>query len=779
MKYSVKPAIIMICLSLAVSSSLLFAQNDKRVDGENIKKIISVIASDRYMGRETGTDGGRMAEEFFAKQFQEMDLRPAGENNSYYYTYTMPFFKVEGDVSLTVDSRTFYYGRNEDFRVENYSDGGKASGEIIFTGYGIISADNKRNDFENLELKGKIVLIKRGCPSSDWLKWKESAIDSSKAAYCSGKGAAGMLLFDQTQSTQQSPSPAAGPQVSNSLSFVNQIKNFPIFIVDERVARFILQNSEMSYSNILRKMDTSAVSLKTGRTAKMSARVSFERERKARNILGLIPGTDPALRNEAVMIGGHLDHVGTELDGKVNKGADDNASGSTVTLGIAQAMVKNKFSPKRTVIFAAWSGEEEGLLGSTAWCKKPTWDLGKVVVYFNLDMVGLGDGKLNLPGIYYAADVWKIIKENTDSTCLNKVNPSRGGPGGSDHTPFLQKGVPAMFAITSGPHPDYHQPGDSPEKIRSDILQFVGDFIYRSVELIAQSNETFLDENRNSQIRFKLATVYNTYPVSCTSYKESLGGKDIDISFVNFTENTDLKNYDKNFIDVLAAADAAIKSNNTNKEYYLLQSPNEAGGLPYQNKIGIFGAANLAALNYNELYCRTLSKTGVKIGFVDPGLPALKDSVDKNKTLLNISEGGMAIILKELPQNELQNALSQIQKPAGILSSGLDLLTGDLIAKMKSKGDIFLYKFTSTTPINEILSTIESLKSKLGNDLIALAPSEFSDASYNTLKNIYISLDKKYPEEDFPNKIFSDNIRKFLVKALQENTPREARGRPF
>ena len=98
---------------------------------------------------------------------------------------------------------------------------------------------------------------------------------------------------------------------------------------------------------------------------------------------------------------------------------------------------------------------------------------------------------------------------------------------------------------------------------------------------------------------------------------------------------------------------------------------------------------------------------------------------------------------------------------------------------MKSKGDIFLYKFAATTPINDIINTIESLKSKLGNDLIALAPSEFSDASYNSLKNIYISLDKKYPEEDFPNKIFSDNIRKFLTKALQENTSREARGRPF
>jgi len=758
----------------------LFGQSQKIVDGDGIKGIISIIASDAYMGRETGTDGCRMAEEYFAQEFKKLNLEPAGENNSYFFTYTIPFFRVDGDLELTADGRKFYYGRSEDYRVATYSAGGNVGGEVVFTGYGIKSQELNRNDFENIDIRGKIVLLRRGCPKNEWSKWKEVAIDSIKAAYCKGEGALGILFFEPTQTQQsQSPSPRTDREVSNELSQFHQLKNFPIFIVDERVARYMLRDNEPGYNTILRKMDTTTVSFATQKAAKMSARVTYDHERKTRDVLAMIRGSDSKLAKEAVMIGGHLDHMGIDIDGKIYNGADDNASGPAVALGVARAMVKNNFKPKRTVIFTAWSGEEKGLLGSEAWCKESTWKLEDIVVYFNLDMVGLGEPKLNLPGSYYAADVWSEIVNSTDSTVLQNVTSSRGGPGGSDHTPFLQKGVPAMFGISSGPHPDYHQPSDDPEFIRADILQFVGDFMYHAIDVTANSSRQFITEDRNAIGKFKLTTLFNLTPVGYGDYKKTLTSKEADISLVTFSESYDEKDTDRNFLTLLRLTDEALKSNTTSKEFSFIQNPNEISGLSYQNKIGLFGTINLAAIGYNNLYAKVLTKTGAKIGIMDRGAPFAQESTDVHQTLKAISDGGMAIFLNDLPTNELTNVLMQTEKPLGIISSDFKTVPTDGKARTQSGSHLFIYRIHNDVAVKNIIDNISSLRKQWGDENFAITLEEYSESSTLKLQELYVALEKKYNDTEFTNKVFSGNIRRFLQNALQESQQTVSRGRPF
>ena len=758
--------------------SNVFSQYEKKVDGVKIKQYITTISADEYAGRESGTKGCVMAEEFFAKKYEELKLKPAGENNSFFYSYTLPFNKVLGDVSLVINDRVFYYGRNDDFSIERNSTGGKASGEIAFAGYGLISKENDWNDFEKLDIKGKIVLIRRGCPNNEIEKWKESAADSVKAEYCSKNGALGILFYEASMNANLfQMTPTNNPSYPRSLSKYNPFKNFPIFRIDNRVVSNILENVP-NERDILRSRDLKNVSVLTGKKATMSAKIDYDPERKVRNVLAMIPGTDSKLKNEAIIIGGHLDHIGKEINGKINYGADDNASGPAVALGVAEAMMKNKFKPKRTIIFTGWSGEEEGLLGSAAWCKNPNWDLNKVVVYFNLDMVGLGEVKLNFPGIYYGKEVWKFISKNVDSAYLKNVNPSRGGPGGSDHTPFLQKGVPAFAGMTAGQHPDYHTPGDVSEKIDSDILQFVGDYMYKCIELLANSKEDFIPEKRNDNIKFQMANIINPTPLKATDFRTQLLNKEQDISFVDYSESISGEDYNQNFLKLLRLFDDSLKSMRNDKEYTLIQNLNDGRMLGYQNKSGLAASIDLSKLGYDELLCRMIGKAGARFGIIKKDAPFAKNKFDKKRTLANMMDAGIVITLDNLSQSEISNILYQVERPVAIESKDINILNDDIIKLIKSKGHLFIYQFSNTTPNTEIINNLKELKSKLGESSISISLDEFNTANYEKFKEIFLTLDKGAIGEGMAEKICSENMINFTTKATQI-IQQQGRGRPF
>ena len=205
------------------------------------------------------------------------------------------------------------------------------------------------------------------------------------------------------------------------------------------------------------------------------------------------------MKDEYIIIGGHLDHLGVR-NGLVYNGADDNASGSAVVMEIARVLSEAGYKPKRTVIFCCWCGEELGLLGSNHYTSNPCdgVTMDKVVTYFNLDMVGLGD-TIGAPGALNFPSIWEVIKKNQDEDVLSVIEPETAGPGGSDYSGFITKGIEALALMTSGGggHPDYHRPEDDADKMDPEILRKTGQFVLQGIMNLAQeTKENLLIENR-------------------------------------------------------------------------------------------------------------------------------------------------------------------------------------------------------------------------------------------------------------------------------------------
>lgn len=760
--------VLFILLYLHISIS--FSQPNKYVDGNKIKDYITRIASDEFEGRETGTAGCIKTEEFFAEKFKELKLKPAGENNSYFHSYTIPFYKIDGDFSLSVSGRNFVFGSDEDFSAEKNSCGGNAEGKIVFAGYGIHAPDLGRDDYEKIDVKDKIVLIRKGAPTDRESELFKFASDSSKAYFCWKHGAKGILFFDGPAS-QSSPSLFSGKPFG-SLSETDRITDFPVFKVDFKVVKCIFENAQISYKASQKLIDKKTVSFETNQNAKMTGKITYDPKRLTRNVLAMIPGTDSKLKAEAIIIGGHMDHLGKKYDGQIYNGADDNASGVAVTLGIAEAMIKHNIKPKRTIIFACWSGEEKGLLGSDAWVNNPTWDLNKVVVYFNLDMVGLGDGKLNMPGVYFAGDIWNFIKDNVDTALFNKVNPGKGGTGGSDHTPFLKKGIPAFAGMTSGDHPEYHQPEDDAEKINATILQTVGDFIYQSTNLLASNKGSFIKAGRDDEIKFRLLSLRNLALLNLDNYEASLKDKNMLFSLVDISDKINGPDAETNFISALKTIDDVFSKKYDKPGFKFLQNL-----LPgrERNKIMMMPVMNLAKIKYNELYTKALLSFNLKIGIIDPDFCNFGSVNDQISYLNNVAENGMLLMLNNMDSKDLLRLAVSAKKNLGIISNHSAVLTDSLADIIKDKKHLFIYKFKNDAAAKDIADLILTMRNKLADNLISLSPELLNDASYNKMKEVFIILKKSDTPEEFINRIFGGNFVELMVKAAKKETDARVR----
>jgi Zn-dependent M28 family amino/carboxypeptidase len=200
----------------------------------------------------------------------------------------------------------------------------------------------------------------------------------------------------------------------------------------------------------------------------------FDADAPSQNVLGAIPGTDPEIGDEVVIVSAHYDHEGVAPTGEVYPGADDDASGTAVMMEIAKVMASDNFAPERTILFAAWGSEEAGLVGSYYYVDEdPKYPLEDTVAVLQMDMVGVGDRTgLNVFGGTVFTDLFSQIAANSDEV-LVEAQPFAPG-GGSDHVPFINAGVPAVMFQTRGPHEYYHTPADSIDTIDRYELEHTG-----------------------------------------------------------------------------------------------------------------------------------------------------------------------------------------------------------------------------------------------------------------------------------------------------------------
>ncbi len=524
---------------------------ESEVDGNRAKQYVAHLSTDALQGRMTCTPGYRQAAEWVAGRFKQWGLQPAGEDGTYYQKVTIRAFETkEGVPELAVGGRRFAYD-DEDFSIDDLSTPGvTVRGEVVFVGYGISAPKKGLDEYHELNVKGKIVLVLTGSPtaapeprrmfqrspsSSDEDKekkakdvWQVESLRAAKIKTAYDHGAAGILLYDPDEAESGSSSSRRRYSRRRTKGAVEPDRDFLCYTINERIFRAIArQNDQESRRGLTRRLSTMRQAIKEKHVASYSTGVAvtlkgftkvtpYDEEHGnnvARNVLAKIEGTDPKLKGQYVIVGAHLDHVGTRA-GYVYNGADDNASGSAVVMEVARALAAGKWKPRRTVIFCCWCGEELGLIGSIHYsgdpCDGVTMD--NVVTYFNLDMVGMG-ATLGAPGALNFPTIWQVIQRGQDPGVMKRIEPSTGGTGGSDHTGFIRQGIEAIALMSRGGvgHQDYHRPEDDIEKIEPQMLELAGQFVKTGVMNLADETKTSLLVARRLERYRALRTTIRNY----------------------------------------------------------------------------------------------------------------------------------------------------------------------------------------------------------------------------------------------------------------------------
>ncbi len=488
-------------------------------DGQAAWSYIRDLSTDAMMGRKSGHPGGLLGAQYVAAKFKEWGLEPAGPNGAYFQDFPMAYSFTEPGATLQIvtprRSRTFVYG--EDWRPQRLSGAGTFMAPIVFVGYGISAPEKDYDEYAGVDAKGKWVLFSTGAPARFEEKFRDETTFAARIKAAQEHGARGVLTF-QSGSPTRGLMPGAVAAARPVTEAVPKDLARPDFVVcslgsatDTKIVDMLFKDLATELRFLLGQVETTGKpqSFDLGAQAMIKLTVENDEKRVSQNVLAKITGSDPRLRNECVIIGGHMDHLGFDREGDVANGANDNASGTAVAMEIARVMKQSGARPKRTVIFAAWAGEEAGLLGSKHYTENPTVPLEKTVAYINMDMVGHGNGRVRFSGEYYAPEIWALLKAKLPKSLLDYTDPGRGGPGGSDHSHFLYNGVAAFAAMTAGTHFKYHQSGDEIELIKAEMLQKTGDLVLACVDILANEPANIIQPGRREMFWYRYLTLVN------------------------------------------------------------------------------------------------------------------------------------------------------------------------------------------------------------------------------------------------------------------------------
>ena len=463
------------------------------IRSEEMMTWMEKLCSPEFNGRLTGTPGFIASAEWVARKFREWGLKPAGDNGDYFQWFNFAYTDVNdiGSLTMNVPQQNGAiirkkYSYPDDYYPGMNSGSGEITAEVVYVGYGVTAPELNYDDYKGIDVKGKIVLVNRDVPytnprNPEYKKWVAYCYHQYKLENAVRHGARGFLYIDGI---------GANPNISYDPSIiVCGIGEEPL---DDIFAGLKTSNKELTEKMI---KTLKPASFNTGKIFTIKANTTRHPEGKGCNVAGMIEGTDPVLKNEVIIIGGHLDAVGKA--GRVVNGALDNASGIVDIMGAAKAMAQSGITLKRSVLFICFGGEENGLLGSKLYVDRPDFPKEKTVTYINLDMVGNGTGIAVSAGSPYQELLSYFEKANSKYVHRN-LQTSAPVPGEyfgrprSDGVVFSMAGYRTMAIWTTDPVKKvyYHMPGDDPDAVTIDIMEDVSKMIY--VALISMANDSIL-----------------------------------------------------------------------------------------------------------------------------------------------------------------------------------------------------------------------------------------------------------------------------------------------
>ncbi|MGH9872077.1 MAG: M20/M25/M40 family metallo-hydrolase [Pyrinomonadaceae bacterium] len=594
MKYKSLQQLSAVLALVAVISLAAVGQRTSAERGPDVERLrahIEYLASDKLEGRRTGSPGAKLAAEYIAREFSRYGLR----RSIGYDTAGMSILEADSPnrylqkfpyvASVELGENNLFYvnpGRADDiaqYRVgEDWmplgfsSNGSIKSAEMVFAGYGISSAELKYDDYAFSSAKDRVAIAFAGTPDGDnpHGQFARAGEIRFKAAAARAAGARALLIIAGEEKLKD--------ERLSRLSYDNSGEaGIPVLVISRPLAQKLLAVGTLSE---YQAAADASVANNTGLRATMGTLLrapmrlrkldlSTEVTRRlspSANVVGILDGSDPTLKNEVIVIGAHYDHLGrggegslAPREGEIHHGADDNASGVAGMLELARLFASQTLRPRRTIVFMAFSGEEEGLLGSNYYVNHPIVPLANTVTMINMDMIGrMKDNKLIVGGVGTAPE-WRQVmaaanaperlrvavapaspaemprpisagrrseipivtgSNGTPVVSLSFEKPfdltlNEDGFGPSDHSSFYAKQVPVLFFWT-GTHDDYHKPSDTADKINyadeARILGLVTRVIYdidtndkRPVYAVAKSEST----GRASGFRVYLGTIPN------------------------------------------------------------------------------------------------------------------------------------------------------------------------------------------------------------------------------------------------------------------------------
>jgi hypothetical protein len=455
---------------------------------------VRILSAPETEGRSPGTPGAERAGRHIALEMARAGLRPAGDGGTYFQHFPVPT-----GIRLAQPTRLAVVGPvprdlalGADWTPLSVSASGAAEAELVFAGYGITASDLGYDDYAGVDVRGRIVLVlggePRGADPSSPFRRPEAyhhGQRSHKIINAREHGAAAVLLV---------PHPSAPSETLPVLAGLAESLSVPAAVVTRAEADRLLAPAGRTLAQLAGAIDGALqpASLRVG-GVRVRLEVSLARDTgQTANVIGILPGTDPATAHEAVVIGAHYDHLGRGGEGSmapdaigiVHPGADDNASGTAALLGLARGFAGAGGAP-RTLVFVAFSGEEMGLLGSAHYVRHPAVPLSATAAMVNLDMVGrLREGRLYVGGVDSGTGLRALVGAASVAGVVPELLGNPHAP--SDHTAFYLAGRPVLFLFT-GAHEDYHRPSDTWDRINAEGLRHVTAFTAEVVAALARA----------------------------------------------------------------------------------------------------------------------------------------------------------------------------------------------------------------------------------------------------------------------------------------------------
>lgn len=438
------------------------------VDKDRIKAHLEFLADDLLEGRDTGSRGYDIAAHYVATEFKKMGLVPAGEDG---YYQKVPFRRgflnqqsTVANVSINGVTEKLSYPTDYMMGADLGSTESSVQAETVFVGYGLVAEEYNHNDYEGLDVNGKIVVALTGRPK-DWPSEEGAHLGREKSKHAADNGAIGFVtLHTPKREKIRSYTSSLNYLGTPSLRWVSpegevhgiqkQFKGGAYLNIES--GKKLFAGAEMSLEDVF-ALDTDNKPVK-GFPLKATLdlkKTSRHEKIESTNVLAILPGSDPKLKDEYVVITAHLDHIGMAKDvttkDRINNGAMDNASGVAVLLETARTLVNGE-RPRRSILFTVVTGEEKGLLGASYFVHNPTVPLSSMVANVNLDMPVL---------LYDFADVIAFGANHSSMGAIVEKAAGQLGIGlspdpmpeqaiftRSDHYNFVKKGIPAVFLMT-------------------------------------------------------------------------------------------------------------------------------------------------------------------------------------------------------------------------------------------------------------------------------------------------------------------------------------------